>query len=167
MLTDDELEKLNLCRGKRIRVGNLVCSLWGLTPRDARYQDACNEVAAIVNRNREIAIRVTDNELEELKVLAAKTNHRRMADYVRAAALGAPITTPPPVTIVQGGNASLDIRSATRALQGIGKNLNQLVLNLNVHQKHHVIDPETETRYRQQIERLLSELEKIEVHHHG
>lgn len=165
MLTIDEKRELikKNCKGKRIWVKSLVGSLWGLTPRDPGYRDAYNEVAAIINRNTEISIRVTDVELAELKSRASKTKHRGLADFIRSAALGVEITTPPPVQVVESSNNTLDIRAAVRALQGIGKNLNQLALNLNVFAKHHIITPEDVTKYRAEIERLLDALKKIEI----
>lgn len=165
MLTEEQVRDVKQFTGNRFQVRQVIQTLRLCDPKDPEYPIVENEVARIINRNREIAIRVTDNELEELKTRAEKTGRSRMADYIRSAALGAEITTPPPVTIVQGGNASLDIKAAVRALQATAKNINQLVLNLNVHNKHHIIDPETADQYRREIERLLDALKQIEVSH--
>lgn len=166
MLTEDQIKDIEKFRGKRIHIKNIIQTLHLVAdPKSPEYSVVRDEVARIVNRNVEISIRVADNELKDLKARAEKSKHKRLADYVRSAALGAEIKTPPPVQILPQGNNALDIRAAVRALQAASKNLNQLVLNLNVHNKHHIIDPETADRYRQEIERLLLELKKIEVPH--
>lgn len=162
-LTNEQIESITRFRGKRFSVRTVISTLRLCDPKDPQYPDIYNAVARLVNRTTEISIRVTDHELTELKSLASRTGHRRMADYIRSAALNATITTPPPVQIIRGNNNTLDIKAAVRALQGIGKNINQLVLNLNVHRKHHVVDDATAAKYRAEIERLLSDLKKLEV----
>jgi len=165
MLTVEQIEQVRQFAGKRHSVKYVIEILRLADDKDPEYPAIYKEVAALINRTVEIAIRVTSTELENLNDRARKTGHKRTADYVRSVAMGATITTPPPVTIIQGNNNTLDIKAAVRALQGIGKNLNQLVLNLNVHRKHHIIDEATTDRYRREIERLLSDLKKVEVAH--
>lgn len=167
MLSPEQKENVTRFAGKRHAVRAVIEELRLCDPKSSDYTAIYNEVAAVINRNIEIAIRVTSVEYDQLTDRAKKTRHKRTADFIRSAALGATITTPPPVQIVTGSNNTLELRNIARALQSISNSVNQLSLRINVEGKHHRITQETADRYADQLEQFLSELKRIEVPHNG
>lgn len=163
MLTDEQRKDVARFAGKRFPIKYVIRTLRLADPQAPDYPSMYKEVEKLVNRETEISIRVTDSELEELKSRAGKTGRKRMADFIREAALGVEIKTPPAVQMVENNQTDLELSTCLRHLNRISHSINQVALKLNTQDKYHLIDDDTVAQYRQQIDRLLTALKSLEV----